>query len=137
MEGDCVTGPRALVLGVVLGALRVPAEAIIGPETVEVFDGIAKFGAAAGVAFGAYKYLLRPFAVWTNAKAHEAVAYARIARALPERLSSDDSRHGEILELLDTIAGRLDDGAELMGRHAQAIERIETHLGLPLHRDAA
>lgn len=132
-----MTGPKALLLGLLFGAFRAPVQAVLDPEVVQVLDEIVKAGAAASVAYGAWKWLLRPAGAWLTAKAHAARAYAEAASKLPERIVADDSRHDEVLGILDRIAERLDDGTALLQHHAAAIERIEGHLGLPPRRQDA
>lgn len=141
-----MTGPRVFLLGLLAGALRVPAQALLGPDAVATLDQIAKIGAAATVLYGGYRLLLKPLSRWAFAKAQVAVEHLRAVRALPARIEEDDARHSEVIRTLGLVATRLEDGARVMSdqgealsRQAAAIERIESALNLqaPDRRDAA
>ncbi len=126
-----MTGPRMMVLALVAGALRVPSEAILGPGAQEALDEIVKVGAAVGVLYSAWRYLLRPIGALTIAKVNQTRAVTEAIRQLPQSRLHDDKRHDEILKWMKRVDARLERGAAHMVRDRASIEEVRQHLDLP------
>lgn len=96
---------------------------------MEALDEIVKVGAACGVLYSGWRYVLRPLGVLTSAKVQRSRALTAAVHALPEHQRA-------VIARLDSIDTRLERGADHMRADRESIQRIEKHLDLPA-RDAA